>query len=450
MNHLWKKLWKVALLLSLAAALVTFQNCSQPASTGGSVAQQATTASLMPFAYDATIDQIAYMSCPQLTTGSFDTDTYFSYRVGAYRNAGMKFSDTFLTTYGTQPITTLTNTVSQSAANANTNLQLAIRSPANLNSVVSSSGSPVQGIDFYNMYASLGSVETTTALYNSSYNTITNLPTEVRSRTLRAGNKIGLHMEGTLQLGISEAQASSLRDDYFNTTQAVLALTYVEPVAGGSSAASTTNVRSPATAFPTTQMTNASQAYGLGFQLHFAQPTYNGLAGVGLLGLSTTGTRTQQGSYPDNVLTAVTEENLLNNGTAGTGTWVCPTDLQFRIVRNGLDITQPAPGATPTDGTIPCARMPDPDSSVMSNDLQIARNSLRVEDWYIDMADHCIIPKNINGSCYGTLNYVNYDFTNTAIGCDPNSSSGTNGNGISTPGSNPICMAWASICYRTN
>jgi hypothetical protein len=125
------------------------------------------------------------------------------------------------------------------------------------------------------------------------------------------------------------------------------------------------------------------------------------------------------GQYPNYVLREITELNLEDrNDRTDIKPWACPVSLQFRIVRPG-------------DSAAPCNA--DPDPAVLSDELQLVRRSLRVEDWYVDLANRCIVPKKYQGKgCYGDRQTVQY---NLSAQC--------------TPGTNTQdCVHWTSICHR--
>ena len=105
--------------------------------------------------------------------------------------------------------------------------------------------------------------------------------------------------------------------------------------------------------------------------------------------------------------------------------WSCPTGLQFRIVR-AMDIGKAG---------VNCNMLPDP--ATPSALLTLVRQTLRDEDWYVDMADQCIVAKGTGADCYGTPGAtpnVAYIMTDAINANDPTVTS----------------VSYASICYRTN
>jgi hypothetical protein len=435
------KLWGPRLIfgLLLVASIFSFQNCTQPADLGGTD-PNASLSNKMNFSYDATIDQIAYMSCPGILQNGkpVDSDLYFTIRAGAYRTGGIKLSDEFFNTYQGYPMDGLASLLMNSPANSNTVVQLATRGTGALNQVVTSGGAATQNLDFANVMAILGSGELSWLFVTNGLNTTTTPPTltENRLRYLRAGTGYGAHFEGNLNYGSSEAIMTSWRTQV-SSGASILALTYLEPTSGaaGSSSGSTvadTNVRNPGTAFPATMPNNPGMAYGLGYQLTFAQPA----GAVGLKNLN----GQQILPYPSNLLVGVSEKNLLTGAQTGAQ-WTCPATLRYLIVQ---------PGDEPETGCLHSPDIVDPNDPQYA-EFKIIRNALRTEDWYIDTLHHCVVPKRTLGyNCYGAATtgnnsawYVQYNLSSSA-GCDPNSNSQSN-----LP-NDPICAAFVSVCYRTN
>lgn len=68
-------------MLTIVGVLGTFQNCSQPLDTSANdVMMQAE--NNLPFAYQASLDTISYMSCSRMPLSALDTQGYFSFRAG--------------------------------------------------------------------------------------------------------------------------------------------------------------------------------------------------------------------------------------------------------------------------------------------------------------------------------------------------------------------------------
>src|ERR1035437_9032143 len=66
--------------------LALYQNCAQDPATD-SLNSASSYEEGLPFAYDAKIDTLAYMSCSEMAAGSYDPRAYFSFRAVAYNSA---------------------------------------------------------------------------------------------------------------------------------------------------------------------------------------------------------------------------------------------------------------------------------------------------------------------------------------------------------------------------
>jgi hypothetical protein len=166
--------------------------------------------------------------------------------------------------------------------------------------------------------------------------------------------------------------------------------------------------------------TGGTSVYGRGYNLAFRIPEKNAH-------FDKSGTHITS-AFPAMALSSVTETSMLKGYVVpDIGTWTCPDSMRFRIVL--ADDTS----------TVGCETKPDDYGSFP--DLRIVRNTLKVEDWYVDMARKCIVPKKPqNGaSCYGNQRYVEYDLTKTCH-------LGLTNNGPTLRS----CVGFASVCYRTN
>jgi hypothetical protein len=398
-------LWPTALSLIGIAAILSFQNCTQPAGTDSS-SVDAEAASL-GFVYNTQIDQIAYMSCSGLRPATFDNSAYFSFRVGAYRSGGINLRQSFLDKYIKKPAIRRSDLILASPANTATILQIAIRDINQFQSIRTAGGTPAVGADYDNLFTALGVPDITDALVNSASN--------APLRYFRNGNVNGARIEGNLSFADGPDMTSSIRQ--FTTNTAYLALTYSHASTTGSTETlarspydllTNVNPTTPASTpagTPAPTIDSNRVVFGTGYGFRFGQPTVAGL-------------NTQ---FPQVALREVNEYNLENlSDHSATHTWVCPDTMQFRIVRME-DLA--AAGAN-------CTLKPDPPT--LPADLAIVRNSLRFEDWYVDMTNHCIIPKKSGPGCYGTATAVIYT---PATACDANN-----------PAAN--CVSYASVCTR--
>ncbi len=378
----------VGLALLSAVSIAAFNNCSSPY-----VERKKDVSSLVDradHAYDANLDQVAYMSCSGLPSRTFDMSAYFTFRAGAYRSGGLKLRDGYLAAIGKEfklPDDQI-ELIATSPINSNSRLQLGIRSRANFQAVFTQGGTAEPNEDVANFFTPLGSYDLVETLYHAAAGS--------RLRYQRNGLPQGERFEGSLNQGDSAALAESVRA--MLTGEGMLALTYSDPEI------SPTYAKSPADLHGG----DAGRAvYGKGLVVSFRQPTPS--------------QGTIHGQFPNYALREITELNLENRGDASdVRTWSCPVSMQFRIVRPG-------------DNTgIPCNAEADP--VALSPELQIVRRSLRVEDWYVDMANRCITPKKQGGAdCYGSnIQSVQYNLPQACVPGAPTQD----------------CVHWASICTR--
>lgn len=424
-------------VFALLVVVVAFQNCSQPAQIATDSVDDK-----MKFAYEAVVDQVSYMSCPSVMDSKnvvSDPDTYFTFKVGAYRFGGIGLNNEFYQEFRRKLPERQADLLSKSKANTRTIVQMAVRQSGALNTVVHGTGNLTPNVGFSNLLSSLGSFEVSQEITRAGFDPVNEVPTGKRVRFIPA-RKIrevvpatGARFEGKLQFGASEALQSTLRTNYLSPGNWLLSLTFLEPSeSGGGPGGSTPDVyvRNPGTIF-SNQPNTPGLAYGTGFQLGFSQP----IAGAkGLQERTTTGALTGKESlpYPSNVLSQVLERDLLTGVQKDSSLWVCPDTLRYKIVRPGDE----------TEAN--CTRQPDP-AAPWSLEFSLLRNALPVELWYIDVARRCVIPKRaLAGSCYGDLAkvaYVQYNLTDVN-GCDPHSNADTNRL------NSKICAAYVSVCYR--
>lgn len=377
----------IAFAVMAAVPVVAFNNCSSPyvekKADANSLSEKA------DHAYDAHFDQLAYMSCSGLQSKTFDQSAYFTFRAGAYRSGGIKLRDGYLASIEREfrlPEDQI-EYISSSPMNSNSFAQMAVRSRANFQAVFTQNGSGEVGEDYANFFAELGTYELVEMLYD--------LTAGARLRYVRNGYPTGARFETSLHFGDSPALAESVRT--MLAGEGMIALTYSDKEI------SPTYARGPTDLYGGDA---SKSAYGKGLVVSFRQPTppQGGL----------------YGQYPNYALREVTELNLENRAdTTDIRPWSCPMSMQFRIVRPGDN-----PGA-------PCNAAPDP--AILSSELAAVRRSLRVEDWYVDMANRCITPKKQQGrDCYGNIQTIQYSLANACI-----------------PGtSTQDCVHWASICIR--
>lgn len=399
--RLQKGVRPVALSVSVvtAAVVLSFQNCSMPPTVEGP-GQFALEAEKMPFAYDAHLDQIAYMSCATAGSSTLDPEVYFSFRAGAYRSGGVRLSQEFRNEMAPKPPERQAALLVSSPANTNTSVQMALRPRADLQNILIGGGSaPRREFDFVNLFEPLGTEDLADLLVQ--------LPPQTRLRYLRNGFIRGSRFEGQLNFQSSPALAAQVRTQLQNT--ALMALTYT--AAAETTAVSSLEYQARAPADFGGGANAKTSVFGKGYQLRFTQPTF--------------ASAPSHGSFPNVVLQDLTEVSLVNTAdrTASSGTWVCPDAMKLQIVRPE-DIAA---------GRVACTRAPDP--AVLSPDLVILRRTLGHEHWYIDLVNRCVVPKRSPNACYGAdVQLVSYD---PRVECTE---------GTSQVG-RPACVSYVSVCH---
>jgi hypothetical protein len=130
----------------IVASVAFFQSCSDPLLD---MSEQSSFAEKLPFAYDTTLDTIAYMSCAGGTT-SANRNAIWSFRVGAFASGnGIRLTDSFLNSTSTFSASQRAAALAESTKNKGAVLQLAVRQALNYQSILTSGGgSGEMGEDF--------------------------------------------------------------------------------------------------------------------------------------------------------------------------------------------------------------------------------------------------------------------------------------------------------------
>ncbi len=387
----------VCVFILSVSSLLVFQNCSSPEAPteeeDTDLSRIAALAEKAPFAYDAFFDTLGYMSCSDLPSKMFDPSAYFTFRAGAYRAGGLKLKENYFADVAGELPTRddKIEYLTTSPANTRTQAQFSVRSLANFQSVFTQQGTPEDGEDFENFLPALGTEEMT--------KNVLSLPAGQRIRYMRNGLVTGTRFEADLNFSDNYGLADGVRN--LLSADGMLALTFMDL-----QASSRVVAKGPADIDPKAPDQRKS-VYGKGLVARFRQPTP--VAG------------SLYGQFPPHVLREISEINLVDrsDSTQIKG-WTCPTSLQFRIVRP-QDLAAAA-----------CTTPVDP--VTVDPTLRMVRRILRVEDWYVDMANRCIVTKKYQGvSCYGSdENIVLYD---TSLPC-------TDGH------PKEQCVQYASVCYR--
>ncbi len=390
-------------VLILGLVVVGFQNCSQKMARNSGGLESV--ANKVDYAYDASLDQLAYMSCNELGSG-YDPEVYFTFRGGAYRSGGVMVKANYLTEIGKRSLEDKIQILNLSPAHGSTVFQLALRDQADFNSPYVSSGQGVLGKDFTNLYRTIAS--------SDSYE-IDKWLVENPDKTVRYSPSVsvrGDRFEGSLLFGESAILGNDVRN--FLTSRGILALTSVEK---GSLPRSPESLGDGSAAVGSSR----SSVYGRGMYVKFRQPTVTGV----------------NAQYPTYALDTVSEFNMLDRKDQSYNKgWRCPASLQLKIVR-------PA-DAKGSDGlnSAACNRGID---AIGDKKTNLIRKSLRTEDWFLDLANRCVVPKKPTAgrSCYGEAGVkVNYNVTQT---CSPFAVVPDSNGNASVPFS---CSHFVSICCR--
>jgi hypothetical protein len=444
----------VGFIIMVAFTPIAFQNCAD--SLNISSGTQASLSNNLPFAYDTTVNTIAYMSCSNSPAGYLPRSV-FTFRAGAYSTnvlnppAGVGLTSAiwpYLQSEGSpQSVASLLQTMSQ---NVGTSVQLSLRSLQNLQQVLTvNPGTATPNIDYWNYLSTLDS------------DAIVNRMASFTSNTQRANYFYGLSgvgsalVEGSLYFNASETLAQSVRSSL--SSGSVMSLTYS---VGGSSdpVAAQAAVGAP-----------LNRAYGRGFAVTFGIDS-----GVNSDNYS--------GSNPQRVLASINEVDLSTGQTAGpnVGTWSCQALDRYMIVRyDDIDFSGEDSGNAILDGQCIVdsdydqvasanggpAFPPNPLNALAqqyANQLSLVRNVLPETDWWIDVAHRCAIPKPTqhNGSnndfCYGPVPppqggnnpipiiYNRESVTHQVASCTEVATDMTNPNGSTYMFSN--CPHFISIC----
>lgn len=370
-------------LLSLAL----FQNCSSPGE-----GEQNSLSSYMeglPFAYKSSLDTISYMSCSRMKSG-YERRAFYTLRAGAYTPmAGLEITPEFDEATKYYSLQKKAESFADSLANANTRLQLALRSSSNLQSVVVN-GAAKDGESLGTMMGNLSKPPLVEHLVTMKPGVKKHyFPSGADNRLMASSIRFNDGGEDNVAAEIRKL----LRD-----RNAMLTLTYTD-----TDAADDQKARGPSGISQT-------EVYGQGYQLQFGTPS----------GWATAESR---------VLSSVNEVSL-KPGYPSTGSqWSCPASMQFKIVRNE-DIARAGNCSLSVD--------------YYSNETQrlaldAIRRVLPVEDFYVDVVNRCVVAKShIASSVSGGVHSCYGDRTGRgAINYTTNSCSGDS------------CPHFVSVCIRT-
>lgn len=389
---------------------MTYTNCAQAPDETTST-EQSSFADGLSFAYVEKADTIAYMSCSEVKE-SVNQRAYFTFRVGAYQSCqpvpgfvsssctptgGLTMSDAFRKStayYSTQDRARLFT----GAVNGDTRLNLSVRLRGNLQSMYRESSSSVSGANIDSFLPPLSGAEIAGPLAGVKTGYLMNYFPGATDKRL---------MEASLRFYKFENIMKTTRTNLAGGGDpAYLVMGYSE-----SSDELEEKLRVPATVngAPFANLSTTAQAryaYGTGFALSFALP--NGYSGGEQRVLSST----------------VTPQEIdLATNQPRASSWDCSTGYQFVIVR-------------PEDlSAVSCRRGPDQYRDAnQQKALAYIRRVLRVEDWYVDMDNHCVVPKRTGDYCYGDPAKQGRTIQYTTAAC--------------TNAGSTLCPHFVSVCVR--
>ncbi len=377
----------------ICGVLLLFQNCAQPPENNSAVSSFA---DKLPIAVDVQLDTIAYMSCSNIKD-PVEKRAYFTIRAGAYTpgKSGLQMREDFRKATEYYGATDRAKLFASSAANGDTRLNLSIRSAGNYQSPwVADDLRAGEDVDSFLPPLDSAFIAGPVAAARSGA-WINYFPGSGDKRLVEASLRY-YKFEDNMVRTRQKLETSSGSDAAFM-------------VAGFSSSSDELNLGLRSPSGSSAPPGGAVPIYGRGFLFGFTQP----------VGYSGSSDRRALGAIREFDLTAYPPRELSQNQ------WSCPTGNQFIIVRPE-DIV---------NGRATCARIPDRVRAGTNDaaELQALRRVLRVEDWFVDMTRHCIVPKRTGDYCYGdqlgtrTISYGTTSCVNDA---------------------NTVCPHFVTICVR--
>lgn len=386
------------------SVIISFQNCGKagfdstldenltgPGVDAALAAKYGTTVGAavagLPFAFDAGFDQITYNSCAEPTL--IGSKGFFSIKAGAYQNGGVRLSDeffqqvdrTFKPSYGETSINQLQyqSYLGDSPANKDAILNLAIRSPSDLEMVHALSTGSAQGDsssialdkDVKRVVGNLtdSSIMDAYTVKQSGY--ISYFPFSSESKIF----------EASLTFNESQEKAQAFRNKLDSTADipGVLTLTYLKNITDLNS------IRGPSSATP------VRQAFGRRYNFSFSLPENTVASAARVL--------------PKNIVREITEVDLDSGAQVA---WNC--NRKYLVVRYQ--------DRNPLCPPLTWNQLQDP---LVLAELDIARRQLRADEWDINPVAHCMVPKGT--SCYN--NDADKSGVNYWPGGDPTAAPGS-------------------------
>jgi hypothetical protein len=356
---------RYGVFLAVIGSLFFFQNCaSPPEDTSSATSSASNYQSKLPLAVSGQIDTISHMSCSEITD-AVEPRAYFSYRAGAYSSltGGLSLTQAYRDATKYYSLTERARAFAASDANADTRFTLSIRSAANYQSPWVSEELRV-GEEVESLLPPLDSADVAGALAASSPGTFVNYFPGTGSKRL---------IEASLRFYKYENVMQDTRNN-LDSGQSML-------VAGFSASSDELNMSLRVPPDGVRAPGNAAPAYGRGYLLKFALP--NGYtAGQRRVLAPASGVQELDISQSPPVYT--------------NSSWDCSASYQFEIVRP----EDKRANRVTCDATVDSVRTNVPSDSAV---LAAIRRVLRVEDWYVDIPNHCVIPKRTGDYCYGPI-----------------------------------------------
>lgn len=401
------------LVTAAIGTLLLFQNCSAPPEDA-SFSTSSSYENRLPLAVEGQVDTIGYMSCSEMPNDP-EPRAYFSFRALAFKNStgGLRVSREYLEKTRYFSNTDRARSFANSEANGDTRFSLSIRSAANYQSIWKAEelrvGKAIEGL-----MSPLDSNQVSGQLASAvkDVNSLLNTPMNVRDPNAGIpwtnyfpGSETKRLIEGSLRFYKLDDDAVKTRNA-LETRQSLL-------VAGFSAGADELNTSLRVPPSVTAAPGYPPPVYGRGYYLRFGLPSgyQSGEKRVLASGLGPAA--------------GVEEVDLSQSQpTPVSGTWDCSSTYQFQVVR-------PEDAVTTSPNYVPCARAADPVN--MPAQLQAIRRVLRVEDWYVDLAGRCVVPKNSGDYCYGN-NIQNRRIQYGSPNC--------------TNSTTTLCPHFVSVCIR--
>lgn len=419
------------LVIRICSALFTFvtiisyQNCGVNYSTNQKdfVSRKATALDNdSNFIYEASFDQIAYLSCAEQDNIINDEGVFFSLKAGAYRNgSGLRIKPSFFEEFKKQTLEEKVDIVNESELNSNMQMQFSLRYREGMQ-LATIDGGPKQGIlgrEYSNRFGVLGTDTMSSALLN--------MPSGEYMRYWKAaGIDKDANFEGYVTYNDSDSLAKSVRSALSGGM--VLSLGYSEVL-------DKSLLRAPDS--------SGQSVYGTAINMNFKKPTTSWF--FQKVRSQTTpifkfDSVNISMNFPARIASSVSEIQTVAGGEMG-GTWSCPQNMVFMVVQPEVVNEKPTF----------CQRKSDSDFSIYTSNpgfVKSVRYSLKESDWYIDWENNCIVPKKYQvGSCYGRHSTtgdsrrVEYDISRD---CSEDKEVITNG--VLTK---KVCPHFASICVRS-